>query len=72
MKFIKSCRDFSTRLEMTKSKTMKKNIDRREFFKRAGAASIIMSGLAACKDSSTSLGMTDKTQSSEGEMTYIR
>ena len=49
---------------------MKKNIDRREFLKRAGAAGIIMSGLAACKDSSTSLGMTDNTQVGEGEMTY--
>ena len=49
---------------------MKKNIDRREFLKRAGAAGIIMGGLAACKDSSTSLGMTDNTQAGEGEMTY--
>ena len=49
---------------------MKKNIDRREFLKRAGAAGVIMGGLAACKDSSTSLGMTDNTQAGEGEMTY--
>ena len=56
---------------------MKKNIDRREFLKRAGAAGIIMGGLAACKDSSTSLGMTGKkagmtegTHNGSGEMTY--
>ena len=49
---------------------MKKNIDRREFLKRAGAAGIIMGGLAACKDSSTTLGMTGNTQADEGEMTY--
>ena len=56
---------------------MKKNIDRREFLKRAGAAGAIMGGLAACKDSSTSLGMTGKkagmtegTQNGSGEMTY--
>ena len=49
---------------------MKKNIDRREFLKRAGAAGMIMGGLAACKDSSTSLGMTEGTQNGAGEMTY--
>ena len=59
---------------------MKKNIDRREFLKRAGAAGVITAGLgtlAGCKDSSTSLGMTggkagmtEGTQNGAGEMTY--
>ena len=54
---------------------MKKNdINRREFFKTAGSAALVMGGLGAvagCKnggDSSAALGMTGKTE--PGEMTY--
>ena len=52
----------------------KNNIDRRDFFKTAGSAALVMGGLGAvagCKnggDSSAALGMTDKTE--PGEMTY--
>ncbi len=52
----------------------KNNIDRRDFFKTAGSAALVMGGLGAvagCKnggDSSAALGMTGKTE--PGEMTY--
>ena len=52
----------------------KNNIDRRDFFKKAGSAALVMGGLGAvagCKnggDSSAALGMTGKTE--PGEMTY--
>ena len=55
---------------MTKSTTMKKNIDRREFLKRAGAAGVITAGLgtlAGCKGGATA---EDAAQAVEGEMTY--
>ncbi|MBR5013984.1 MAG: aldo/keto reductase [Bacteroidales bacterium] len=52
----------------------KNNIDRRDFFKTAGSAALVLGGLGAvagCKnggDSSAALGMTGKTE--PGEMTY--
>ena len=52
----------------------KNNIDRRDFFKTAGSAALVMGGLGAvagCKnggDSSAALGMTGKIE--PGEMTY--
>ena len=52
----------------------KNNIDRRDFFKTAGSAALVMGGLGAvagCKnggDSSAALGMTGQTE--PGEMTY--
>ena len=56
---------------------MKKNIDRRDFFKTAGSAALVMGGLGAvagCKDSSATLGMTGAKQgvtgAEPGEMTY--
>ena len=53
---------------------MKKNIDRREFIRTAGAAGLAIGGLgtvAGCGDSSATLGRTEgKSGRSEGAMTY--
>ena len=52
---------------------MKKNIDRREFFKTAGTAAMAMGGLgvvAGCKGSGQSAAGTSGSNEPAGEMTY--
>ena len=50
---------------------MKKNIDRREFFKTAGSAALVMGGLGAVAGCKTNAGQTASATSAEpGEMTY--
>mgnify|MGYP002519936095 CR=1 FL=1 len=50
---------------------MKKNIDRREFFKTAGSAALVMGGLGAVAGCKTNAGQTAAATSAEpGEMTY--
>jgi nitrous oxide reductase len=48
---------------------MKKNIDRREFLKRAGAAGIITAGLGSIAGCKSATGET-APQAGEGGMTY--
>ena len=56
---------------MTTENTMKKNIDRREFFKTAGSAALVMGGLGAVAGCKTNAGQTAAAASAEpGEMTY--
>ena len=49
---------------------MKKNIARREFLKRAGAAGVITAGLGTLAGCGTRSNAEDTTSAGEGEMTY--